>query len=82
MRRRCRLAVGWCVRRGAGIAGMRGCILRSWRSSSVGSVLAFERNEEVDADHPAVLDCPGGFVPVEDNLTMNEGVRTVPESRT
>jgi len=46
---------------------MRGGILRSWRRSSGGSVLAVERGEEIDADHPAVLDCPGGFVPVEDD---------------
>ena len=32
-----------CVRLGAGVAGMRGCILRSWRRSSGGSVLAVER---------------------------------------
>ena len=30
-----------------------------------GSPYAFERGEIVDCDHPAVLDCPGGFVPVE-----------------
>jgi hypothetical protein len=26
---------------------------------------AFRRDEEVDADHPAVLECPGAFVAVE-----------------
>jgi hypothetical protein len=30
-----------------------------------GTTYVFKPNEEVEADHPAVLDCPGAFVAVE-----------------
>ena len=32
-----------------------------------GRTYVFARNEEVEADHEAVLDCPGAFAPVDDD---------------
>ena len=50
---------------------------RGWKVEPVdGTTYAFAKGEEVEADHPAVLDRPGGFVAVEERTGTTSGTPT------